>query len=428
MGRESLDPNSLGWQTSRTMQIELMRWVDQQVGNLLCGALAMARRANVFRDGKLPDSYRKIAVMKFFGIGSIVVASPSLLALREAFPDAKLMFVTFKGNREVVEMLGVTDDNIYIDPSSAKSFAETTFAAIKRLREEGVDLAIDFEFFAKFPLTLATMGGVKYRAGFDLNLEPWRGTLLDIPGVYNHYFHTKDIFLSLVYLLKTGDTFYLDFDRWRENHRYPKVEVDPRETKSVELYLSRHGHGSGRPLIVVNPNAAAELAPELKRWPQERYSMLCDSLAERYPNATILLTGSRGERDFVERIRMGTREPSRVVNSAGELTLRELLALLKKASVFVSNDSGPMHLACLVDVPIVGLFFAETPVLFGPITERAITIAPALYSIPLFTVYTGKNAQKMRNLASEVVTIQEVMAGIDKMIREPQAFEHHSVN
>jgi hypothetical protein len=68
-----------------------------------------------------------------------------------------------------------------------------------------------------------------------------------------------------------------------------------------------------------------------------------------------------------------------------------LLVLFAEAKLVVSNDSGPMHLACLVDAPIVGLFFADTPQLFAPIGSRVRMVAPALYSIPLFSVYNGKD-------------------------------------
>jgi len=57
----------------------------------------------------------------------------------------------------------------------------------------------------------------------------------------------------------------------------------------------------------------------------------------------------------------------------------------------VSNDSGPMHLACLVDAPIIGLFFADSPTLFAPLGSRVRSVAPPLYSIPLFSVYNGKD-------------------------------------
>jgi heptosyltransferase-3 len=100
---------------------------------------------------------------------------------------------------------------------------------------------------------------------------------------------------------------------------------------------------------------------------------------------------------------------------AGELSLRELLVLLAEAKLFVTNDSGPMHLGCLVDAPIVGLFFADSPALFAPIGSRVRSIAPELYSIPLFSVYNGKDvvvgkpSHEVGNAAACTVPVEAVM-------------------
>ncbi|MBX3214915.1 MAG: hypothetical protein KF850_22975, partial [Labilithrix sp.] len=191
--------------------VKLMRWIDNQVGNLACTALATAKRIGApFRRDTV--DYKKIVVTKFFGMGSIIVASPALQALRDAYPDAEIHFVSFRSNKEILEILGLTDKNWFVDISTPAAFAASVLTLARDLRAERFDLMIDFEFFAKFPLVLAGLAGVPKKAGFYLTQEPWRRTLLDVSGSYNHYFHTKDIFVSLVYLLTTGDLFYLDFE------------------------------------------------------------------------------------------------------------------------------------------------------------------------------------------------------------------------
>src|SRR5206468_9639432 len=100
--------------------------------------------------------------------------------------------------------------------------------------------------------------------------------------------------------------------------------------------------------------------------------------------------GAPNERTYVESVAAHCKTPRRHV-IAGDISLRELLVLFAETKLFVSNDSGPMHLACLVDAPIVGLFFADSPVLFAPLGSRVRSVAPALYSIPLFSVYNGKD-------------------------------------
>ena len=399
------------------LNIRLMRSLDQTAGSLVCSAFAVAHSlTRPFR--KEPASFEKIAVMKFFGIGSIVVASPALQALREAYPDAKIIFVSFSGNREILEILKLTDENI-VDNSSIRAFATSALKAAAALYREGVDLAIDLEFFAKFPLILSSLAMIPTKAGFYLTLEPWRRSLLDVRGYYNHYFHTKDIFTSLVYLLKTKDEYYLDFDAWRERFRYPRFKPTAIELQRVRAALRERGFQEGERIIVLNPNTSVELAPETRKWPEERYAELARRIAEEYDDVRVVFIGAKSEKEYVERIVRAADHPS-VVSAAGALGLRELLALFSHSSLVVTNDSGPMHLACLVDVPIVGLFFAETPTLFAPIAERVATVAPPLYSIPLYTVYTGKNRAPMQNVAARLVSVDRVLSLVRDQLEAPE--------
>jgi ADP-heptose:LPS heptosyltransferase len=396
------------------VNISWMRWIDHKVGNVVCSAFAVAKQVQAPFTTK-PKTIKKIAVMKFFGMGSIVVSSPSLKALRDAYPNAEIIFVTFKANKEILSILGLTDRNIFIDNSSLKKFTKSTAEAAYQLWREKIDLAIDFEFFAKFPLVLSSLANVPMKAGFHLTLEPWRRTLLDVKGYYNHYFHTKDIFLSLVYLLTTNDLYYVDFDAFRAKYNYPKVTVGDAEKKKVDEVLAKHGYRPGQRLILMNANAAAELAPEIRKWPEERYSELARRIRAEYEDAFVAFVGAPSEKEYTDRLAKAAHHKD-IVSLAGTLSIRELIAIIEKAQVFITNDSGPMHLACLVDVPIVGLFFAETPVLFAPLAEKAVSISPNLYSIPLFTVYTGKKIIADENVASRTVTVDRVLDKVKELL------------
>lgn len=391
-----------------------MRWIDHKVGNVVCTAFAVAKQVSAPFTTK-PTEIRKIAVMKFFGMGSIVVSSPSLMALRDAYPKAEIIFVTFKANKEILSILGLTDKNIFIDNSSLVKFTKTTAQAAYQLWREDIDLAIDFEFFAKFPLVLSSLANVPMKAGFHLTLEPWRRTLLDVKGYYNHYFHTKDIFLSLVYLLTTNDLYYVDFDAFRSKYNYPKIAVGDAERKKVDTLLAERGYRPGQRLVVLNANAAAELAPEIRKWPEERYTELARRIRAEYDDAFVVFVGAPSEKQYTDRLAKAAGSKD-IVSLAGAVSIRELIALISRAAVFITNDSGPMHLACLVDVPIVGLFFAETPVLFAPLADKAVSISPNLYSIPLFTVYTGKKIIADENVASRTVTVDRVLETVKAML------------
>jgi ADP-heptose:LPS heptosyltransferase len=402
------------------VNVELMRRIDAVVGNLACSVLATAKQVQApFLRPR--SEVRKIVVMKFFGMGSIVVSSPSLVALRDLYPGAEIHFVTFKGNRDLLELMGLTDKNYYIDPSTPAAFTKSTLATIRALRSEDCDLAIDLEFFAKFPLVLASLAGVPRKAGFYLTMEAWRRTLLDVMGSYNHYYHTKDIFLSLPYLLATDDPYFLRFQEFAAKYRYP-VHV-PSQLERASLKKKLGGRIGAGPLFVVNPNTSPDLAPEARKWPEERYAALAGELLREHPDARVLFIGVKSEREYVERI-VGKVQSSRAFSVAGELSLRELMALFAEAALVVSNDSGPMHLACLVDAPTVGLFFADSPALFAPLGSHVRAVAPALYSIPLFTVYNGKDvaagrpSAQVTNAAACAVSLDDVMREVRAVLAE----------
>lgn len=414
------------------LDVQLMRRLDSVLGNAVCSAFAMAKRVSRPFENK-ERSTRKIVVMKFFGMGSIVVASPSLRALRDQFPGAEIHFVTFRSNKDLLEILNLTDKNYFVDPSTSASFVQSTLKVAAELRKEDCDLVIDLEFFAKFPLVLGSLAGIPRKAGFYLTMEPWRRTLLDVAGNYNHYFHTKDIFLSLVYLLAKDDSYYLDFGEFAAKYKYPKIVPTPEERNNLREKLKGLGIRKDQPLLVINPNTSPDLAPEARKWPEARYAELGARLLDEHPTAAALYIGAKGERAYVEGIVHDVGNP-RAVSVAGELSLKELVVLFAESAIVISNDSGPMHLACLVDVPTVGLFFADTPTLFAPLGTKVASVAPPLYSIPLFTVYNGKDVvmgkptDEIKNVAARSVSLDDVLRVVRPMLTETVAAHPRHTN
>jgi ADP-heptose:LPS heptosyltransferase len=394
------------------MDVELMRRLDRVLGDAACSMLATAHRLRKPFVTKRP--IKKIVVMKFFGMGSIIVASRSLAALRDQFPGAELHFVTFKANQGILDILGMTDHNHYVDPSTPQAFAKTTLGVARTLRRAKCDLVLDLEFFAKFPLVLGSLAGIPQKAGFYLTSESWRRELLDVTGFYNSYFHTSDIFLSLAYLVATGDYYYTGFNEFSAKFKYPRIEIGELERAALRNKLAALGVRVTDPFFVINANTSPDLAPEARKWPKDRYAQLADELVATTPNARVLFIGAPNERAYVQSV-ADLCKTSRAHVIAGDISLRELLVLFAEAKLTVSNDSGPMHLACLVDAPIIGLFFGDTPTLFAPIGSRVRSVAPALYSIPLFSVYNGKDvavgkpSNEVGNAAACTVPVEAVM-------------------
>lgn len=392
------------------MKMKLMRKIDFFIGVPLCYFLAgiqMIKRSLPFKP-KSPDKIKKILVIKFLGIGSIALTAPALRALKDEFSEAEIYYLTFKSNKEVISLLNLTSKNFYIDTHSISSFCITTVKTLFRLRKEKIDLMLDFEFFSKLPLIIGALGRIKNKAGFCLIVEWWRKYLLTYRGYYNHYYHVKDIFLSLVYLVRYNDPYYVEFGSYQKKYSLPILSPLTETLKQAKKIIENVGVPNGNILIAINPNAGPELAPHLKRWPAEYFVELIDRLNEKYKNISIVLIGSRSEKSYVQAIADQVKKKNSATNIAGQTSLTELIGLLSLTDLFITVDSGPMHLASLIRTSTIGLFGAETPVLYGPLNEQARVLCKPLYSVPMFTVYNGKESMLTKNIPLQLISVEEV--------------------
>ncbi len=158
-----------------------------------------------------------------------------------------------------------------------------------------------------------------------------------------------------------------------------KLRVTPEEIGRGRNILAAAGLDSGRPLAVLNPGAAYGPA---KRWPAERFAELAAILQNRH-GAEIAVTGTDHDRASAAIICAGLARPA--ADLTGKMTLRELLAVLASAAVFITNDSGPMHMANALRIPVVALFGPTDPAVTAPfheprtILKKDVVCWPCLY-------------------------------------------------
>ena len=143
------------------------------------------------------------------------------------------------------------------------------------------------------------------------------------------------------------------------------LNVSEEERAAADRTLEAAGCDLSRPLVILNPGAAYGPA---KRWPAERFAELGRLFRSR-AGADILLVGSAGERELAEAVAAAVGGP--VMNLAGRTSLRELAALIGQGRLFVTNDTGPMHIADALGTPILALFGPTDPVVTGPGRARA---------------------------------------------------------
>src|ERR1700726_3832766 len=128
-----------------------MRLLDRHLGSLLCGCFSLVNRLQRRGQGQPEEPLRlqKILVMKYFGMGSLILASPMVRALRQRYPNVRVDLLTIEQNRVVSEILPIFDCIYTVDTRSLSSVLGSMLRAIRRIRREKYDVVIDVEFFSR---------------------------------------------------------------------------------------------------------------------------------------------------------------------------------------------------------------------------------------------------------------------------------------
>ena len=147
----------------------------------------------------------------------------------------------------------------------------------------------------------------------------------------------------------------------------PSLQLLGEEIRSAYEILGRYGIEEDQMVIGVNPGAAYGSA---KCWLPERFQEVIHSLLEGYPHVVVVLFGDQATAEVVGVI--AKKFPTRVINLAGQTNLRELMALCKICHVFLTNDSGPMHIADALGTPLLALFGSTNPITTGPYLQKNI--------------------------------------------------------
>jgi lipopolysaccharide heptosyltransferase I len=285
-----------------------------------------------------------ILIVRLGALGDIIHTVPAAAALRAAFPDARIDWLVDARHRPVVDLITVVDRAIVLERSSMAGW----MAAARRLRTMPYDVALDFQGLLKSAV-LARASGARRVAGFSIwhlrekTARPFYSETA--PGgrlsALGDHVIVKN--LSLLRVLGISDP----------PIRFPLAEVD-----SDALVQVREMLGGDGPFALINPGAAW---PN-KRWPPERFGEIAAFLQQVRRLPSIVLWGP-GEEGLAGAVVETSEGAARV---APPTNLSDLLALARAASLMVSGDTGPLHIAAAAGTPTVALFGPTDPHRNGP--------------------------------------------------------------
>ncbi len=287
--------------------------------------------------------YRHILLIKPSSLGDIVHAMPTCAAIRWAYPKAQLTWLVKREWAGLVERIDGVDRVWQVESTLTGWLSQVSL-----LRAEQFDLVVDLQGLFR-SAAIGSLSGAPLRVGFANGREgsPWfYSRRVPVPQLEMHAVDRYLLVAEAVGASKAGEPEF--------RFRIPKADHD-----EVDLLLSRSGVTPGTGWVAMNVSARWPT----KRWSAESFAEVADRLQQESFGAVVMI-GGPAERADVAAVMSMMKIPA--VDLTGATAVGLLPALLSKASMLITNDSGPMHIAAAVGTPVVALFGPTSAVRTGP--------------------------------------------------------------
>lgn len=420
-----------------SISVNTMRAIDHWVGVPLCALVSpfvtlADRIKNIFSRG--PETPKKLLFIELSEMGSAILVDP---AMRNAQArGAELFFLIFKSNRASLTLLNtVKPENIFtIDSSSLGGLIKDTLRFLIIARRHRIDTAIDLELFSRFTALLTGLCGARRRVGYHIfhGEGLWRGFMLTRKVHYNPHIHITKNFLSLIHaaFAKEIEVPFSKIHISDSEVRLEQAIINPQALNKVRERIEKLAaekkiaftFGKER-VILVNPNAS-DLLPQ-RRWAQQRFSELIQSIHIQYPHDLILITGSPAEFVYVEKVR-AVANVKNAINFAGQVSFAELPPLYTLSDVMITNDSGPGHFSAVTPLRTVVLFGPETPALYGSV-GNSIAITANLACSPCVSAANHRKTPCHNNICMQAITVSQVLEKVIIQLNEADKAKARSI-
>ncbi len=302
------------------------------------------------------DSIKKILVIRYRSIGDILLSNPTLAALRHRFPGASIHFLV---DDIFVEILANNPnmDKIVINPRRSKGMGlKHEITRIRELRKGKYDIVVDLQTGPRGAFTTA-LTGAPIRAGhpFRLRNRLCYNLHAESPDPLDHSWRVQFLTIRPLGI------------EWPETPEF-FLDIPEDKSESMKRRLEDAGLMFDRPTVTLHPGARVDT----KRWPSARMGILARWLVDEM-GAAVILAGSEADVQEIHSIRKAS---GYALPYFTDLSLGELGALLVRSSLLVCNDSGPMHMAGALGVPLVALFGPSDPSIWAPVGADKIIITP----------------------------------------------------
>jgi heptosyltransferase II len=317
--------------------------------------------------------YRRILVIRYRFIGDTLMVTPFLRELKKAYPEALIDVLVGPYSGEVLTHCPEVNELIYYDTTRKHRYENQSggeqksfWSYVGQLRKNKYDVAYVLKrSFSS--AALAFFSGIPKRIGYATEARQF---LLTQSISYDKQKSEADCFLDI--LRADGIPVSADWEKHYAHHHWWGPDQEDLATAMMEQYA-----GETNVLVHFTSSNSA------KEWPQEKALSLVERLIDEL-DAIVHCVGASSDAQVYEQIRQRLPEPmrDRLLNWCGHTDLVESMALIAKMDVMVGVDSGTLHMAAAVGVPVVGLFGPMSPEKWRPLGEKTTVVSLGLACQP----------------------------------------------
>ena len=371
-------------------------------GRLAAGAWRAARpRAGAALD---PRDVRQVLVLRLDRIGDVLMSLPALADLRAAVPGAHIRLAVGRWSEEIARGAPVDEVLVWSAPWAGRrdegaDGARSLARRARALRASRIDLALDLQGDVRANVLLA-LSGARRRVGYANTGGGW--LLTDVVPLDETVSWVEQNRRAVAQAVGVGTgTARAD-------------PLTPADHAFARRFFEERGLGARRPLVGLHPSGGRLV----KQWDLARWAEVAARLQRDF-QATVLITGSAADRALAAEI--ARRLPSAPVDLTGQLSVRETLAVIGGLDLFLSPDTGPMHMAAAAGTPSVSVFGPSDPVRYfsAPASARHVVVRHDLWCAPCNLIRRPPDecAQGMPECL-RLVTADAVYAAAAAVLRE----------
>jgi ADP-heptose:LPS heptosyltransferase len=377
----------------------IFKFVDRYAGIPLCAFFLLFKRS-----GALPapekNKIKKILIIKLSAMGDTILLFPAVRALKENFPEARISMIATSINFEAASNCPHLDEVILFDPQSIFKNPAGFVKFLKKLSDTHFDVTIDADQWMRISALLSFASSSKISIGFR---TPKQFKHFLFTNVVQHAAdrHESECFLDLVRTLGVKNC-----------DPVPEFLICSEAKTYAESYLEKLGITKDDKFVILH--ADVPMHAEQRQWPLSSFLELAIRIIDE-KNARVLFTGTESRERILKEISCLPKDKNELLKQKAyfveKMSLQNIAGIIQKSLFVVCNNTGFMHLASAVKVPVIGLHGPTNSLKWGPCGPGSKSVKSNLSCSPC--LYLGFEYKCRDNKCMRAIEVKSVLRMFD---------------